>query len=151
RHKSESPDPKTEDARSFLKAIKAGDLETVRRMIQSNGDILFAVDYPVSAVTREHPEIAEFLARTELQRIKEERVPETHLHDVIHDLGEAAHISTGYRGCESLRAEAEPVIAGFLAHDDWGVRYGAVSVLASHWVMKQYVQILEQIGLSDPD
>ena len=139
-HESESPDPKTEDARSFLKAIKAGDLETVRRMIQSNGDILFAVDYPVSAVTREHPEIAEFLARTELQRLKEGSVPETHLHDVIHDLGEAAHSETGYRGCESLRSEAEPVVAGFLAHDDEEIRYIAMSVLATHWDMKHYAQ-----------
>jgi len=147
----ELPDKKTEEARAFLESINTGDLETVRRMIRSNGDLLFAVDYPASAVTREHPEIAEYLARTELQRLREGTVPKTRLHDVIHDLGEAAHVSTGYRGCESLRVEAAPVIAGFLAHDHWGVRYGAVSVLAHHWDMKQCAPTLQQMGLSDPD
>jgi len=134
----------TEEARSFLDAIKAGDLETVRQMIQSNGDLLFVIDdyygSPVRAATNKHAEIADFLARIELQRLREGSVPKNHLYGAIHDLGEAAHSETGYRGCESLRSEAEPVVAGFLAHDDEEIRYIAMSVLATHWDMKHYAQ-----------
>ena len=145
----------TEEAHAFLGAIKAGDFETVRRMIQSNGDLLFIMDdyygSPVRAATDTHPEIADFLARIELQRLRDGSVPREHLDIAIHDLGEAAHSETGYRGCESLRAEAEPVVAEFLAHDDDEIRYTAMSVLAVHWDLKHYAHVFQSMAQRDPD
>jgi len=145
----------TEEAHAFLGAIKAGDFETVRRMIQSNGDLLFIMDdyygSPVRAATDKNAEIADFLARIELERLREGSVPKEELYGAIHDLGEAAHAETGYRGCESLRAEAEPVVAGFLAHDDDQIRYIAMSVLATHWDLKHYAQVFQSMAQSDPD
>ena len=145
----------SEEGRSFLKTVKAGDLEAVKRMIQSNRDLLFAIDEsrdsPVTTATDTHPGVADYLAHTELQRLQEGSVPEVHLYGAIHDLGEAAHAETGYRGCEALRAEAEPVIAGFLAHTDPQIRYIAVNVLAIHWDMKHYAKTFQQLALTDPE
>jgi hypothetical protein len=99
----------------------------------------------------QHPEIADFLARIELQRLREGSVSKDHLYGAIHDLGETAHSETGYRGCEGLRAEAEPVVAGFLAHEDEQIRYIAMSVLALHWDLKHYAQTFQSMGRTDPD
>src|SRR5438445_1151764 len=117
-HERQSPDKKTEEARAFLEALKTGDLDAVRRMIQGNRNLLFITDdyygSPVRAATDTHPEIADFLARIELRRLGEGSVPEDELYGGLEFLGEAARSETGYRGCESLRAEAEPVVAGYL-------------------------------------
>jgi len=149
-HARESSDKKTEGARSFFEAIKAGDLETVRRMIQSDGDLLF-YGSPVREAIDYYPEIADFLARIELKRLKEGSVSREHLYGAIHDLGEAAHSKTGYRGCESLRAEAEPVVAAFLTDDDDQIRYIVMSVLALHWDLKHYAQVFQSMAQTDPD
>lgn len=126
-----------EEARLFLEAINAGDLDTVGQMLQTNPDLLFIEeDYYGSSVRAAtdspHPEIADYLARFTLQRLRDTTIPNAELYHAFHDLGEAAHAETGYRGCEKLRAEAEPLVAGFLAHDDSQLRYIAISVLSTH-------------------
>ena len=153
------PDPRwssDEDARLFLAAINAGDLDTIGQMLQTNPDLLFIdEDYygsPVRAATDSpYPEIADYLARFTLQRLRDGTIPKAALYGAIHDLGEAAHADTGYRGCEKLRAEAEPIVSGFLAHDDSQLRYIAVSVLSTHWDLNQYVHVVQRMSVSDPD
>jgi len=143
------------DGPRFLATIKAGDLETVKRMVQSNRDLLFVADdyygSPVRAAADTHPEIGDYLARLEAQRLREGSVPEVWLYGAIHDLGEAAHAGSQYPGSEALRTDSEPVVAGFLTHNDPQIRRIAVSVLSVHWDMKQYVQTFRVIGLNDPD
>lgn len=121
----------------FLQAIKAGDLETVRQMVQTNRNILFVADAvygsPLRMATAMHPQIANYLAHVVLQRLRSGSIPETNLYGAIHDLGEATHSETGYRGCETLRAEAEPDIVALLKHPDEEIRGIAVSVLTFHW------------------
>lgn len=143
------------DGPRFLSAIKAGDLEIVKRMVQVNPDLLFVTDdyygSPVRAATDKHPEIADYLARVELQRLREGNVPRVWLYGAIHDLGKAAHFESGYHGCEVLRAEAEPVVAGFLAHDDPQIRRIAIDVLETHWDMKHHAHTFQAMGLDDPE
>lgn len=43
------------------------------------------------------------------------------------------------------------MVAGFLAHDAPMIRYIAISVLATHWDLKRYVQTFRALGQSDPD
>ena len=153
---SESDQPlANEDLGLFRQAVKSGDLGTVKRMLQLYPDLLFEEDdyYGdlVRAATDLHPEVADFLARVELQRLREGSVPDAHLYGAIHDLGEAAHVSTGYAGCESLRLEAEPVVAGFLTHAEPQIRYIAVSVLTVHWDLRHYVDALMRMSMNDPD
>jgi hypothetical protein len=64
---------------------------------------------------------------------------------------EAAHAGSQYPGCEALRTETEPVVAGFLTHGDPQIHRIAVSVLSVHWDMKHYVHTFRVIGLNDPD
>lgn len=149
-HERKSPFKKAEEARSLTDAIKVGDLGTIRRMVESNEDLLF-YGSPVREAIDTQPEIADFLARIELQRLREGTVPEYHLYGAIHDLGEAAHSETGYRGCESLRAEAEPVVAGYLTHNDPAIRYIAMSVLTTHWGLTHYARAFMSMSQSDPD
>ena len=100
------------EARSFLEAIKTGDLETVRRMIQSNGDLLFIMDdyygSPVRAATDKNAEIADFLARIGLQRLREGSVPKEERVD-------APHALFLRRQKDLRRAEAERAGEGFEA------------------------------------
>jgi len=74
-----------------------------------------------------------------------------HLYGAIHDLGGAAHSGTGYVGCEAMRREAEPIVAGFLADDDPHLGYIAISVLATRWDRRHYAEILKRMSLLDPD
>ncbi len=144
-----------EDLGLFREAVKGGDLGTVKRMLQLYPDLLFVEDACygdlVRAATDLHPEVADFLARVELQHLREGSVPDSHLYAAIHDLGEAAHVSTGYPGCEGLRSEAEPVVAGFLTHAKPQIRYIAVSVLTVHWDLRHYVAVLMRMSMNDPD
>jgi hypothetical protein len=80
-------------------------------MLQDNSDLLFIEDDhewgPVLRATHSpHPEVAEYLSRVLLDRIRGGTIPPRHLYGALHDLGEALHSDTGYRGCETLRAEA---------------------------------------------
>ena len=117
------------EARSFLEAIKTGDLETVRRMIQSNGDLLFIMDdyygSPVRAATDKNAEIADFLARIGLQRLREGSVPKEERVD-------APHALFLRRQKDLRRAEAERAGEGFeAAQNAWKEFVDATSFLAS--------------------
>lgn len=139
---------------AFLSAVKAGDLDRVRQMLAENADLLFAEDdhygSPVRAATDLHPGVADYLARVELVRIREGSVPPNKLYGAIHDLGEAAHSTTGYAGCERFRTEAEPTIAGFLDHREPQLRYIALNVLSFHWDLKPYVETFLWVASTDP-
>lgn len=150
RHRS-----RPEDVGVFLEAVKTGDPNRVKRMLRAHPDLLFVVDdyygSPVRAATDSpNPRVADYLAHVELGRLRDGSVPGEHLYGAIHDLGEAAHFDTGYAGCDSLRREAEPIIVGFLAHDDPQIRYIAISVLTVHWDLRQHAGVLTRMGLSDP-
>lgn len=152
--KRERPDAR--ETRLFFEAIEAGDLATVRQLLQTNHDLLFIHDdyygSPVrAAIDYPYPEVADYLARLKLKALQEGGIPPGKLYGAIHDLGEAAHSATGYRGCEKLRAEAEPIVAGFLAHDEPQMRYIAISVLSSHWDLSRYATLFQQMSLNDPD
>jgi hypothetical protein len=150
-------DPASADIASlFLKAVKAGDLASVQAIVNDHSDLLLAKDdYYGSAVRAATdlplPDVADYLAHVLLQRLREGTVPPEHLYGAIHDLGEAARVATGYRGCEHLRCEAEPVVAGFLAHDDPRMRYIAISVLSVHWDLSRHAESLKRMCLLDPD
>lgn len=147
--------PKPHEEGPFLRAVKAGDLVRVKQMLQEDRFLLFVVDNyygsPVRAATDLNPQVADYLAHAELEWLREGTIPEGHLYGALHDLGEAAHSSTGYRGCERLRAEAEPVVAKFLAHEDPELRRIAISVLSVHWNLAKYARVLQQMSLDDPD
>src|SRR5437588_12927683 len=120
-HARESSDKKTEGARSFFEAIKAGDLETVRRMIQSDGDLLF-YGSPVREAIDYYPEIADFLARMELKRLEEGSFSREHLYGAMHYLVEYANSKTGNRRCDSSREEGEHEVEAFLSASRHEVR-----------------------------
>ncbi len=154
---SEPSRPTPEEERLFLDAIKNGDLVRVKQMLQDDGDLLFINENyygsPVRAATgSQYPEVAEHLSRCMLQRFRDGTIPHgRRLYRAIHDLGEAAHSTTGFHGCDNLRAEAEPVVAGFLTHTDPDLRYIAINVLSAHWDLSKYADVFRQMTLSDPD
>lgn len=140
----------------FLEAIKVGDLVRIRQMVQDDRDLLFINEAyygsPVRAATdSQYPDVADYLARVMLQRLREDTIPDNRLYGAIHDLGEAAHSTTGFRGCDNLRAEAEPIVAGFLTHNNAQLRYIAVSVLSAHWDLRRYAGAFQQMSLNDPE
>ncbi len=145
----------SDQARVFREAIKGGDLNAVRQMIHTNPDLLFIRDETgglMRAVTDSpNSDVADYLARSMLQRLREGTIPDAHVYSAIHFLGEAAHSETGYRGCEILRAEAEPVVAGFLVHPKPNMRYIAIMVLALHWDLSRYARAFQRISQSDVD
>ncbi len=102
-----------------------------------------------AAADSPHPDVADYLAHSLLERLREGTVPD--VYGAIHDLGEAAHSTTGYRGCEILRAEAEPVVAGFLKHPEPNLRYIAINVLSFHWDMTRHARVFQQISQNDLD
>ncbi|HEU5298685.1 MAG TPA: hypothetical protein VFW08_04240 [bacterium] len=141
-------------AGTFLSAIRAGDLIRVANMLEEDPDLLFVHDdyygSPVRVATDLHPHIADHLARVELARLRAGAVAREELYSAIHDLGEAAHGTTGYPGCEKLRTEAEPTVAGFLHHPEPSIRYIAINVLSFHWDLQTYVDTLLQTSQNDP-
>jgi hypothetical protein len=146
--------PTPDQTRVFREAIKAGDLDVVGQLLQTTPNLLFIHDDYYGSVVRAaadspHPDVAGYLARSLLDRLREGNVPD--FYGAIHDLGEAAHSTTGYRGCEKLRAEAEPVVAGFLVHPDEDLRYIAISVLSFHWDMTQYARTFQRISQTDEE
>jgi hypothetical protein len=148
--------PTPDQARVFREAIKAGDLHAVKQLLHTTPNLLFIGDdyygSPVrAAADSRNPDVADHLARSMLQRLREGTILDAHLYGALHDLGEAAHSTTGYRGCEILRAEAEPVVAGFLAHPEPNLRYIAISVLSFHWDMTRYARVFQQISQNDLD
>jgi hypothetical protein len=146
--------PTPDQARVFREAIKAGDLHAVQHLLHTTPNLLFIGDdyygSPVrAAADSPHPDVADYLAHSLLERLREGTVPD--VYGAIHDLGEAAHSTTGYRGCEILRAEAEPVVAGFLVHPEENLRYIAIGVLSFHWDMTRYARVFQQISQGDLD
>ena len=148
--------PNAGDERFLFDSIKAGDLARVKQMLHDDGNLLFIEDdhewSPVLRATHSpHPEVADHLSRILLQRIRVGTIPRDNFYGAIHDLGEALHSGTGFRGCETLRMEAEPVIAGYLMNDDSSLRWLAVSVLSAHWDLRRYADVFQQMSLSDSD
>jgi hypothetical protein len=140
----------------FFDVIRAGDLGRVRQMLQDNSDLLLIEDErqwsPVLRATHSpFPEVADYLSQVLLQRIRNGTIPQDRLYAALHDLGEALHSGTGFRGCEILRAEAAPVVAGFLKHRISRFRYIAVSVLSAHWDLVRYATTFQRMALRDPD
>jgi hypothetical protein len=80
----------------FFDAIRAGDLGRVRQMLQDNSDLLLIEDdrkrSPVLRATDSpFPEVADYLSRALLQRIRKGTIPQGRLYGALHDLGEALH------------------------------------------------------------
>jgi HEAT repeat protein len=146
--------PTPDQIRVFRDAVRAGDLHVVKQLLQTTPNLLFIGDDYYGSVVRAaadspHLDVADYLAHSLLERLREGTVPDEY--GAIHDLGEAAHSTTGYRGCEILRAEAEPVVAGFLADPEPNLRYIAIGVLSFHWDMTRYARVFQQVSQGDRD
>lgn len=77
--------------------------------------------------------------RKQLRALREDRVPYEDLYGLIHEFGEGGF------------TEAEPDVVRFLKHEDYLLRYIAVSVLTFHWDMPKYRDEFERLLFDDPD
>ncbi len=142
--------------RMFYDAVTGGDFDRVKSMLAEDPDLLFAHLEDLASPAREalhagHQDITDFLAREELRRLEEGRVPRRHLYGAIHDLGEVAHAETGYPLADQLRAVAEPVVGRFLKHEDERLRYIALMVLSLHWSLRSYRDTYAAMMFGDSD
>src|SRR5438445_13793783 len=83
----------------FLEAIKVGDLVRIRQMVQDDRDLLFINEaYYGSAVRActdsRHPEVADYLVRVMLQRLREDTIHDNSLSGAVDKLGEATRSTT---------------------------------------------------------
>jgi HEAT repeat protein len=77
--------------------------------------------------------------KAKLVQMREGRLPEEDLPELLHEFGEA-----DFR-------EAEPEVTRFLRHPNPILRYEAINVLALHWVLPQYSEELRHMLEKDAD
>lgn len=127
----------------FFLAVREGDLNKVRSLIDSDLSLLWARDRDgnspiIEAIRARQNGILVHLSMRALQALRYRLIPPEGLYSVLHDFGEAHFYA------------AEPDMAGLLGSEDPELRHAAISVLTFHWNKRAYRDQLQRLMIRDP-
>lgn len=125
--------------REYLRAVRAGDPEKVRRLLRKHQRLLEREETLLAPIYFQKPKVAQVVLEEVFRLFGRRRFYHEGLYGLVHWFGEAR------------MKELEPDVLRFLWHSRHNMREIALSVLTLHWKMlrhrRKYVELLKM----DPD
>ena len=122
--------------REYLRAVRAGNPEKVRRLLRKNRSLLEEEETLLAPVYFQKPEVAQVVTEEVFRLFARRRFYHRGLYGLLHWFGEAR------------TKELERDVLGFLRHRRSNMRYIALNVLTLHWRMRKhrrkYVELLKK-------